>query len=76
MPRYDLVSAFEIRNRLDVNRQRVYQLTQRPDFPAPIATLGIGHIWLRSEVEAWIAEHRPPADVSASPAPRASRRRI
>ncbi|MEU4564631.1 AlpA family phage regulatory protein [Actinoplanes sp. NPDC023936] len=41
-----------------LTRQRVYQLTSEPNFPAPVADLGQGRVWLTSDVETWIAEHR------------------
>lgn len=53
-----LVGAREIRELLGVGRQRVYQLTARPDFPRPVATLASGKVWLVDDVESWIAEHR------------------
>lgn len=42
-----------------VTRARVYQITQRRNFPEPIAQLDMGNVWLTEEVEAWIREHRP-----------------
>jgi prophage regulatory protein len=54
-----LVGAHEIRLLLGgVSRQRVYQLTSRADFPAPVADLAQGKIWLAADVEAWI-KRRP-----------------
>ncbi|MEU4564717.1 DNA-binding protein [Actinoplanes sp. NPDC023936] len=41
-----------------VSRQRVYQLTNRPNFPAPIADLAQGRVWLAADVESWIARYR------------------
>jgi predicted DNA-binding transcriptional regulator AlpA len=58
-----LVGTAEIRIRLGgVSAQRVYEITKRPDFPAPVAVLIMGRIWRRADVEAWIAEHRPVED--------------
>ncbi|WP_233412858.1 DNA-binding protein [Nucisporomicrobium flavum] len=55
------MGAHEIRVRLGgVSRQRVYQITSRRYFPAPAADLQQGKVWLAEDVEAWIAEHRPP----------------
>jgi predicted DNA-binding transcriptional regulator AlpA len=48
-----LVSRVEIAQMLGVSRQRVHQLLTRPDFPRPIADLGIGKVWERSAIEAW-----------------------
>jgi prophage regulatory protein len=53
----------EIRQRLgDVSRQRVYQLTQRPDWPPPYDHLIQGRVWKREDIEAWIRAHRPDLD--------------
>ena len=49
----------EIQHRLgDISRQRVYQLTRRPDFPEPLAVLAQGPVWLADDVDAWIARRR------------------
>lgn len=54
-----LVGAHEIRVRLGgVSRQRVYQLTSRPDFPKPVAELAQGKVWASADVESWITAHR------------------
>ncbi|WP_111650427.1 helix-turn-helix transcriptional regulator [Actinoplanes lutulentus] len=53
------MGAHEIRVRLGgISRQRVYQLASRADFPAPVANLAQGKVWLTSDVEAWIALRR------------------
>jgi predicted DNA-binding transcriptional regulator AlpA len=49
----------EIKNRLNVCRQRVQQLARRDDFPEPYQELIMGRVWLESEVEAWIRNYRP-----------------
>ncbi|MFI2713209.1 helix-turn-helix transcriptional regulator [Micromonospora sp. NPDC018662] len=54
-----LMGAAEIQERLGISRQRAYILINRRDFPAPVATLKMGNVWLREHVEAWIAEKRP-----------------
>jgi predicted DNA-binding transcriptional regulator AlpA len=36
----------------------VYQLTNRPDFPTPIADLAAGKVWLAQDVEVWISARR------------------
>ncbi len=57
------MGAHEIRVRLGgLSRQRVYFLTRRPDFPAPVAELGQGLVWLADDVEAWIKATRPGQD--------------
>ncbi len=54
------MGAHEVRLRLGgVSRQRVYQITHRSDFPAPVADLVQGKVWLGDDVEGWIARHRP-----------------
>jgi prophage regulatory protein len=58
-----LMGAAEIRQRLGgISRQCVYQLTQRPDRPAPYDELMHGKVWRRDDIEAWIERHRPDAD--------------
>jgi prophage regulatory protein len=53
----------EIRQRLgDISRQRVYQLTQRPDWPSPYDHLIQGRVWKRDDIEAWIRLRRPDLD--------------
>lgn len=55
----EFMGAHEVRVRLGgVSRQRVYQLTGRGDFPAPVVELVQGKVWLAGDVEVWIAEHR------------------
>jgi predicted DNA-binding transcriptional regulator AlpA len=50
----------EIGRRLGgIGRARVYQITQRRNFPEPIAQLEMGNVWLAEDVEAWVREHRP-----------------
>jgi prophage regulatory protein len=50
----------EIRIRLGgISAQRVDTITRKPSFPRPVATLIMGRVWHRDEVEAWIREHRP-----------------
>jgi prophage regulatory protein len=54
-----LMGAHEIRMRLGgISRQRVYQITNRSDFPKPTADLAQGKIWLTGAVETWIEQHR------------------
>lgn len=57
---HHLMGAAEIGTRLGgVSRQRVQQIVSRPDFPEPLAVLGMGKVWNAEDVEAWIKEHRP-----------------
>lgn len=47
------VGSYEIGELLGVSRQRVHQLAQKPDFPAPAAVLALGAVWRTSDVRAW-----------------------
>lgn len=54
-----LMGAHEIRLRLGgVSRQRAYTITNRDDFPEPVADLSQGKIWLAGDVESWMGVHR------------------
>lgn len=48
-----LVGAQEIARMFGVSRQRVSQLTSRPDFPAPTVRLAMGKVWVTADVLAW-----------------------
>lgn len=50
-----VLGATEIAELLDVTRQRVQQLAQEPEFPAPVAELKMGKIWLEADIVAWAA---------------------
>jgi hypothetical protein len=53
-PRLNLVGVTEIAEMLGVSRQRVDQIMRTDSaFPAPVAELHAGRIWLRDEVEVW-----------------------
>jgi predicted DNA-binding transcriptional regulator AlpA len=55
-----LMGVAEIRIRLGgISPQRVAVITGRDDFPRPVATLIMGRVWHRDDVEAWILERRP-----------------
>lgn len=54
-----LMGSAEIGRRCGISRQRVHQLTGRPDWPAPLAELSQGRVWRTDDVEAWIKVHRP-----------------
>jgi prophage regulatory protein len=56
-----LMGAHEIRMLLGgITRQRVYQLTCRPDFPAPVADLSQGKVWRTADVQRWVTNRRRP----------------
>jgi predicted DNA-binding transcriptional regulator AlpA len=54
-----LMGVKEIQKRLRLSRQRIQQLAEQPDFPAPYDELAMGRIWLARDIEAWIRAHRP-----------------
>ncbi|MGS2619329.1 helix-turn-helix transcriptional regulator [Micromonospora sp. LZ34] len=56
----ELMGPYEIAQRLNVSRSRFQQIAMRPSFPKPYQELRGMKVWLRVDVEAWIAEHRPP----------------
>jgi hypothetical protein len=49
----DVVSLGEIATLLHVHTRTARRYTERQDFSEPIARLGAGRIWLRSDVQAW-----------------------
>jgi prophage regulatory protein len=53
------MGAAEIQKRLGLSRARTYNIVSRRGFPEPYQTMAMGSIWLESDVEAWIAVHRP-----------------
>ena len=54
-----LMGTAEIRIRFGgVSSQRVDVITKKPHFPAPVATLIMGRVWHRNDIEAWMREHR------------------
>ncbi|MBB5112803.1 hypothetical protein ACGF5H_06320 [Micromonospora chalcea] len=56
----ELVGAAEIRVMLGgISKQRVYVITSNRNFPEPVADLVQGKVWLKSDVQEWIKEHRP-----------------
>ncbi|MGK5681660.1 helix-turn-helix transcriptional regulator [Actinoplanes sp. URMC 104] len=57
-----LMGAGEIRRRLNVSRQRAYQIITRKDFPDPYQVLEMGKVWDAADVERWIKAHRPHLD--------------
>lgn len=52
-----LVAAEEIRVMLGLSRQRVSQLAAEDTFPAPVAMLSVGRVWLREDIEEWARQH-------------------
>ncbi|MFI6230107.1 helix-turn-helix transcriptional regulator [Micromonospora echinospora] len=54
-----VMGTAEIAEYLGVSRQWVYAITSHRSFPAPIAELQQGNVWLAEDVERWVREHRP-----------------
>lgn len=50
-----LAGRTELAEMLGVTRQRARQLSERPDFPAPIAVMGRRPIWRIEDIEGWAA---------------------
>ncbi|OWV05071.1 hypothetical protein B5D80_18660 [Micromonospora wenchangensis] len=55
-----LVGPAEMMAMLGVGRSRLRQIVVHPKFPRPFQTLQGGSVWLRSDVEAYIRDHRQP----------------
>lgn len=53
-----LVGAAEIATRLGIKNASVIHDWRRryPEFPAPVASLTMGHVWAWPDVEAWAKE--------------------
>ncbi|QAY71795.1 DNA-binding protein [Xylanimonas protaetiae] len=50
------MGSAEVTALLGVSKQRTYQLTGRPDFPAPVAELKMGKVWRTADVMQWAIE--------------------
>ena len=75
----DLVTGAEIARRLGLSRERVRQLAERPDFPAPLGRLGQANVWGWDGVDEWRrSNHRTPAVeiYSATDPPHVARRQV
>jgi predicted DNA-binding transcriptional regulator AlpA len=48
-----VVAAAEVALMLGLSRQRVTQLTAKPDFPKPLTTLTVGKIWSYADIKEW-----------------------
>ncbi len=57
----DLITFGDIRAVLGVAKSRAWTITRDRDFPAPWFTSADGsqRLWLRSDVEVWLDQHRP-----------------
>jgi hypothetical protein len=61
-----LVGAWEIREQFGVSRQRVQQLADLPDFPAPYQQLAMGRVWRATEIRTWLRGWRRTNDGRAA----------
>lgn len=60
---HHLIGAAEIGELFGVSRQRVQQLINQADFPAPTVTLAMGKVWETEDVLEWGRKHgRIPSD--------------
>lgn len=59
MGKLDLMGIAEIAERLGVTKSRADQIIREKSFPDPASRLRMGLIWETSDVEGWIARHRP-----------------
>jgi prophage regulatory protein len=55
----EVVGVAEIAKALGVTKRTAIRYSQRPDFPAPLATLSSGRVWRRDDVEAWAKRTLP-----------------
>lgn len=53
-----LAGLAEVAGLADTTRKRAWQLTQHPDFPAPVQVLAMGPVWRESDVQAFLATPR------------------
>lgn len=60
-PRYgtNLMGSQEIRERLRVSETQFEQLRLHDNFPAPLADLNAGPVWLTDDIEHWIPANHP-----------------
>lgn len=56
-----LVGVAELADLLDVSRPRASVIGNRRDFAEPVAVLRAGPVWLRRDIERWLAEKNKPS---------------
>lgn len=52
-PTRKLAGRAELRKLLGVSATRTVQITEQPDFPAPLDSLTMGLVWAMGDVTAW-----------------------
>ena len=60
-----LVGSQELTRLLGVKRARVYQLSNTPDFPRPVAVLAMGSIWRLADITTWAEQSGRTLNLSA-----------
>lgn len=55
-----LAGLAEVASLAGVSRKRAWQLTQHPDFPAPVQVLAMGPVWAEKGVAKFLATPRTP----------------
>ena len=60
-----LVGSQELTRLLGVKRARVYQLSNTPGFPRPVAVLAMGSIWRLADITAWAEQRGRTLNLSA-----------
>jgi prophage regulatory protein len=58
VPAVEIWALAEIVDHMGLSQARVLRLTNRPDFPEPIAHLAVGRIWLAEDVREWTRNRR------------------
>lgn len=53
------MGAAEIMQRLRIGETRLKHYLALPSWPATYDELVMGRVWLTTDVEAWVREHRP-----------------
>ena len=60
-----LVGMGELIKLMGVSRSRVSQMSVRPDFPQPVASLIMGSIWALDDIKAWAERRGRALDLAA-----------
>jgi prophage regulatory protein len=61
MPEFPrLAGLAEVAGLAGVSRKRAWQLTQHPNFPAPVQVLAMGPVWIEADVVKFTSTPRKP----------------
>jgi predicted DNA-binding transcriptional regulator AlpA len=55
----EIVGVMAIAGLLGVTSRTARRYATRPDFPKPLARLGVGRVWRRDDVETWASRTLP-----------------